>query len=1397
MFINFNKLLYKLTFKLFDYEGIKVLIDYDTRDKSLILNDLFHVFYNEENDNNSATKNIFINKIKNKELNIPFIDDIYIKILKNIDDIYNNVIDLIQKNDITNLKLLFMKYNMLISYINHDGFDLLIYTINNNTSIDMIKYIISLYKSLNYCINKNNTISLNSIIENSIDTLMDKNNNTILKRVLYLNKILNEYECENESNCYTPLYCAIINNKFSIANILLKNGANMNYKFDKKHLLYNIIENEDWNKQNLKFIFHNDYSYINSNEFITFITQLIKKNKCKNELLNIIMQYYIKNVSFILKLLFIYKDKVKFFENQWYTLLLNENSNIPMKWLIHAIDMDNLDIVKILMNHGIYINKKINNENNSPLFKALKFNSVNQYYTDVNIDKNKEKIISCLIKNNVYINDIDEDLIVYAIKRNSENIVKDLINYSDIKNYKCRERVINYINVALKTGRDEIIKYLIEYVLTYYNKNEILQDSNLITLSIENCNEDITKFLIEKGTKIDNKICIADAFYMYYSDTIIKHLIEHGADVNKKGYCNEIPLIIAIENRNENMIEFLLDHGAIDESSNTEIISKAVENSINIPTIQKLINHNIKINECLKKDLSRSLKKAIKINDETLVKMLVNNGADVNFNNIEVFYNPFDILFEHKNENIIKIIFENGINLNNKLIETTPLTYVLNDYNEPFIKYIIDKGTDVNYKDDINKTPLYYAISNCSETIIRYLIDHGATSCTDVNIVDACYRKLSEPIIQYLLDHGANLNSYYHGYGPLMMAIKNNYSDSIIKSMIDHGANINEKVRNACYSSDRCCPLKLAAEKKRLNIIQYLLDHGADINVLKRTKERPFIINTKKNNEDIETFLMKQSININNNYKNNNNNININNNNNENKNKRKNLSLITKPSLPLLSLLESSPKKYDKNTNEILMKYIIRKNSYSRKRKKKDIDINEPNNRSKRKKNNDINLSEYLIEALENNYNEIIIRSLIDQGADVKNGLSLIKAIENNYSEKVIQSLLEQGADVNVKNKNSKSPLELAFENSNEIVIKMLVDYGADVNKEGINNQYPINISIINFNETIVQYLIDHGAKVRNDTPLYDAIEKNFNEDLILFLIEHGANIKKKTILNRALENNYSNTVLKSLIDHGVNITCDDGFNEESLYYLSESSYIYKDVKIKKNIGMRLLYIAIKRHNEELIRYIIEHGLNNITELIDYHNTPLSQAIIHNCSLNLIKFLIEHTDVQKFKKLSFSIFLPQYLALQFHNIRLVEDLDKHGYNIFDRPEFINEDLNLLNESKIKYLFHQNSKYLNNEKYNLMNVITMKIYDFKKDNKLNSELIKYFINHKVINRNYYNDLLKIAIDNKNQDLIEYLIHHELPLKTTTLNYAIENRNFSLVKVLKDYGADLNTVDKNNH
>ncbi|OUM70599.1 hypothetical protein PIROE2DRAFT_33417, partial [Piromyces sp. E2] len=141
-----------------------------------------------------------------------------------------------------------------------------------------------------------------------------------------------------------------------------------------------------------------------------------------------------------------------------------------------------------------------------------------------------------------------------------------------------------------------------------------------------------------------------------------------------------------------------------------------------------------------------------------VIKFLIEHGVDLNdwkyFNNYNNIKIPLINAIKTDNESIVKYLIENGadVNINYPVNKcdcscsydyATPLIIAIKTENEPIVKYLIEHGADVNYFDTsiscgygyycINynniKIPLINAIETGNESIVKYLIENGA----DVN----------------------------------------------------------------------------------------------------------------------------------------------------------------------------------------------------------------------------------------------------------------------------------------------------------------------------------------------------------------------------------------------------------------------------------------------------------------------------------------------------------------------------------------------------------------------------------------------------------------------------------------------------------------------------------------
>ncbi|KAL6597605.1 ankyrin repeat-containing domain protein [Neocallimastix sp. 'constans'] len=107
----------------------------------------------------------------------------------------------------------------------------------------------------------------------------------------------------------------------------------------------------------------------------------------------------------------------------------------------------------------------------------------------------------------------------------------------------------------------------------------------------------------------------------------------------------------------------------------------------------------------------------------------------------------------------------------------------------------------------------------------------------------------------------------------------------------------------------------------------------------------------------------------------------------------------------------------------------------------------------------------------------------------------------------IVRCLIEDGAEINIRNKNSDTPLHIAcnFKKGEE-------DISIRDNFDNKIKRIPLNYPYINNNDFIIEYLKengDHGYYEKmeyDETPLYMACFKG-DSILIKYLVENGANI--------------------------------------------------------------------------------------------------------------------------------------------------------------------------------------------------------------------------------------------------------------------------------------------------
>lgn len=246
------------------------------------------------------------------------------------------------------------------------------------------------------------------------------------------------------------------------------------------------------------------------------------------------------------------------------------------------------------------------------------------------------------------------------------------------------------------------------------------------------------------------------------------------------------PLMLAIENDNLELVQFLVNKGA--------------DVNLWVPEANPLLQ--------LAEEGNYALLKRHEI-DESYKNTILSNG-----------YTPLMLAVRYGNEKIVRYLIEKGADVNMPKGSYNPLLIACLNNNLSLVRLLAKNKAELNilypfYPDYTwhNRTPLMYAIGNRN-------ID----------------------MIESLIEMGANIDFPQNSYNPLIYAIETGLTD-IVSLLIQKGCNVNTINVNALGTSNKSA-IMYALSNNNMEIIDLLLSHGASV---KGTKSIVYALTLNKN----------------------------------------------------------------------------------------------------------------------------------------------------------------------------------------------------------------------------------------------------------------------------------------------------------------------------------------------------------------------------------------------------------------------------------------------------------------------------------------------------------------------------------------------------------------------
>jgi ankyrin repeat protein len=641
-----------------------------------------------------------------------------------------------------------------------------------------------------------------------------------------------------------------------------------------------------------------------------------------------------------------------------------------------------------------------------------------------------------------------------------------------------------------------------------------------------------------------------------------------------------------------------------------------------------------------KRELDEYLLEAIKKNDISKVRSLINKREDINAPLAGLGINPLWLavniglpeLFE-----IIELLIQRGadVNLREEVVGATPLMSASMNGLTEIGELLIKNKANVNEKNYDGQSALHWACEQGHVDFVELLIENGA----DVNAkcIAGPQGALNDPFIGPLL-----IKSTFAGGTPLMSASFKG-KEEVVLLLLQNKADptlLNDHGESA---------LDLAEKNGHTQVADLLKEYEDNINYKKWQRlNQDFLQAASEGNPSQVQQLLDQKANI---YEQ------------DSEGRSALMFACRNGDLQMVELLLSAHTdvhmRSNKNRNalfyaiesdnpqivKLLLEHGIEMRAIDNESGKWYIDL------AKSKGNSEI------ISLLQKRDDEIAasIRSEIKK-IDL---LELFKAVEDKDIERV-QELMKRGVDVNAaRDVEGRSPLMHACKNEDFEMVKILIEAGADVNAKSNMDKTPLMYAASRGKYNIVELLLEKGADVK-------AVDKETGQSAVYF-----ARFRKHTKVADLLEQHLAETK-PPLPSPKPAVGKRSELNAQLLRAASEGKVSVIEELLAKGAnvntsradGSTPLMLALYCNRKDAAQLLIEKGADvNARDNVDW--TPLLNALDSNLTELAVALIKKGADINAQSKDGKT---PLLLARQKKNSEIEFLLQKMGAKEPPKPK---------------------------------------------------------------------------------------------------------------------------------
>ncbi|GFT08545.1 ankyrin-3 [Nephila pilipes] len=772
---------------------------------------------------------------------------------------------------------------------------------------------------------------------------------------------------------------------------------------------------------------------------------------------------------------------------------VNINSEFGLTPLHFASQNGHVEFVKLLLNRGAFINQK-NKKNDDGT--ALHYSSGNGH----------------------------NEVVMLLIDRGADIEAKDKHDFTPLHlavgrgHYEvARSLITKGANILSKVALGATALHIAAYCR--FHKMVELLISNGADIRAEDKNKttpihilfwnDLSEILIKSKIKLD--FVDTYGFNTLHLSALngnlefVKYCLENGCNINDRNESGLTALHLAVQGNHQDVVIYLIDKGAEtnvkDNDGHTvsffaaknncvNIISVLIEKTKSIPIdqIESLCtavfegHHDILsilLKECIF-DFSLLqekylLHKAAENGHMIVVKILLENGFDVNAEREDIVMTPLHAAVLHDHWEIAQLLLLKEANPNAQNQQgLTPLHIAVMRGNTDVVEILLEKEADIFISDYQNKSVIELAV-HCNQLdtvkilLMNEEIDVNVKGYLDRTLLHQCAFTGSLEMTEYLVESGANIHARCRdGHKPIHVAAVMGFV-KIVEFYLDHYMSVND------LNGNNLTLLHIAAHCGNAKVAELLIKRSANINVSDINGEAPIHLASANGHKDIVDILLHNGA-----Y------YNV-------KNKLKQTPLQISKYKSIASVL--------KNIDRL---FIAVKNNAC-------LDV-------------------------ETELNEVAKNSAFSfiNANCVENETLLHYASRNGY-EKIIESLLKHKANPNVVNNNNRTPLHHAAEFSHFGSVKILLSNGAIYNGRDCARKSPEKCASDQNILNLFDFLNKAYIKIHNNNISFLRDMEKMKDLSKVKAVMRAKNREGKTLIEFAILCSFSKTEqLKGLFQGGI-----------------------------------------------------------------------------------------------------------------------------------------------------------------------------------------------------------------------------------------------------------------------